>query len=333
MSNGTSLRELNSFGIDASCAKLIEIHTVEDIRNYFNAPDAQFRILGGGSNVLFTQNFDGTILLNCLQGIQVLQKEAGSVYVRVASGENWHSFVQWAVDSGYGGIENLALIPGTTGAAPIQNIGAYGVEIKDVLVEVSFIDLRKLEQCVLSAEQCAFGYRDSVFKNQLKGSVFITSITLKLDSDRAPQTSYDALSGYLQEQGIDNPGIRDVFDAVVAVRRSKLPDPAVLGNAGSFFKNPVIDGAKLEQLVRMYPELKFYPFGENQYKLAAGWLIEQSGLKGVRHGQVGTHQKQALVIVNYGGATGSEILTFAEFVMKSVQKKFDVQLEPEVNIL
>lgn len=327
------LKQYNTFGIDVSCRSLIELHSVDQLTEYLQSTDGQFMILGGGSNVLFTADIEKDVLLNRTSGIDIIHEDERSVQLRVASGENWHGFVSWCVERDYRGIENMALIPGTVGAAPIQNIGAYGVEIKDVLDEVEYLDLSDRSLHIRSNNECQFGYRNSVFKGDLKGKIFVISITITLSKTSTPTVEYWALKEYMQGHGINEPGTKDVFDAVVYIRRSKLPDPAELGNAGSFFKNPVIPNTQLEQVLEKHPEAKHFPVDDTHSKLAAGWMIEQCGWKGKRVGHTGSHARQALVLVNYGNAQGRQIADLAREIIASVKSEFGVELEPEVNIL
>ncbi len=327
------LKQYNTFGIDVSCRSLIELHSVDQLTEYLQSTDGQFMILGGGSNVLFTADIEKDVLLNRTSGIDIIHEDERSVQLRVASGENWHGFVSWCVERDYRGIENMALIPGTVGAAPIQNIGAYGVEIKDVLDEVEYLDLSDRSLHIRSNNECQFGYRNSVFKGELKGKIFVISITITLSKTSTPTVEYWALKEYMQGHGINEPGTKDVFDAVVYIRRSKLPDPAELGNAGSFFKNPVIPNTQLEQVLEKHPEAKHFPVDDTHSKLAAGWMIEQCGWKGKRVGHTGSHARQALVLVNYGNAQGRQIADLAREIIASCKSEFGVELEPEVNIL
>jgi len=327
------LKQYNTFGIDVSCRSLIELNSVYQLTEYLQSTDGQFMILGGGSNVLFTADIEKDVLLNRTSGIDIIHEDERSVQLRVASGENWHGFVSWCVERDYRGIENMALIPGTVGAAPIQNIGAYGVEIKDVLDEVEYLDLSDRSLHIRSNNECQFGYRNSVFKGDLKGKIFVISITITLSKTSTPTVEYWALKEYMQGHGINEPGTKDVFDAVVYIRRSKLPDPAELGNAGSFFKNPVIPNTQLEQVLEKHPEAKHFPVDDTHSKLAAGWMIEQCGWKGKRVGHTGSHARQALVLVNYGNAQGRQIADLAREIIASVKSEFGVELEPEVNIL
>jgi len=333
MNPKSSLLDFNTFGIDVSCRSIIELTNLDVLEDYLANSPSRFLILGGGSNILFKSDYDGDILLNKTCGIEISNENEDSVEIKVASGENWHDFVKWTVDRDYAGIENLALIPGSVGAAPIQNIGAYGVEIKDVLQTVEYFDLNEKCLKILRNEDCGFGYRNSVFKNELKGQVFIVSISIKLSKNHSPKLEYWALKHFLEEHSISNPSIKDVFNAVVAIRQSKLPDPAKLGNSGSFFKNPLLTGEEFDVVQEKFPAIRFFETDDHQFKIAAGWLIEQCGWKGKVVGKTGSHKDQALVLVNYGGATGEEVWNLAQAIIASVQEQFGIRLEPEVNIL
>ncbi len=330
-----SLKTHNTFGIEASARFVAEVHSVDDVRQILNDRTVNHLprlILGGGSNILLTKDLNGLVILNRLKGITVIEEDAQSVLIEAGAGEVWHDLVMHCVKNGWGGIENLSLIPGSVGAAPMQNIGAYGVEIKDVFVELTALDLKTLKTQRFSNQACEFGYRESVFKRKLKDRFMITSIRLRLSKDARVNTSYGAIETELETKGIGDPTIADVSEAVINIRQSKLPDPKVLGNAGSFFKNPVIDPASFEKLKNAFPEIPNYP-APNGVKLAAGWLVEQCGWKGKQIGHCGSHAKQALVLVNYGGSSGKEIYDLSEQIMQSVKQKFNVQLEREVNVV
>lgn len=331
-----SLKSYNTFGIQAYCKEFIEISNESQIIEFINKNKdrkSNFLIIGSGSNILFTDNFDGIVLKNSLQGISHISEDENDVIIKIASGEVWSEIVNYCVEKEWGGIENLSLIPGTAGAAPVQNIGAYGVELKDVLLKVEAIDLHSGEKISLSNESCKFGYRNSIFKNEYKGKCFITSITIKLNKNSSLNTSYGDISKVLKEKGIINPSIKDVSNAVIQIRKSKLPDSAITGNAGSFFKNPSIDVSFFKQLKEKFPDIKSFPDESNKMKIAAAWLIENSGLKGYTYGNAAIHDKQPLVIINKGNATGNEIKELADIVIKTVNKKFGILLTPEVNIL
>ena len=326
-----SLKKYNSFGIEAYCRTFVSVKAEDNISEVLKEIDGQVRVLGGGSNILLTGDIEETVLFNEIKGIKVLQQHKDHVIVEVGGGEVWHAFVMWAVLNGYGGVENLALIPGTVGAAPIQNIGAYGVEQKDVFVSLTAYDLKTGEDEIFDLDDCKFGYRDSIFKQKYKGKYLITSIRYKLSRKHQLQLAYGAIKQQLVEERITDPTIREVCDIVIKIRNSKLPDPRYLGNSGSFFKNPVVRQDKFESIRSIYPDMPFYPADEG-IKIPAGWLIEQCGLKGKRIGDTGTYEHQALVIVNHDNATGQEIWNFAQQVMSTVEEKFGIVLIPEVNI-
>ncbi|PKP35993.1 MAG: UDP-N-acetylenolpyruvoylglucosamine reductase, partial [Bacteroidetes bacterium HGW-Bacteroidetes-15] len=288
-------------------------------------------ILGGGSNILFTSHFDGAIIHPAIDGIEVVSEDDLSVVIKVGAGVEWDSLVEHVVNKGLGGLENLSLIPGNVGASPIQNIGAYGVEVKDCIEKVEGIYISSLKPFALSKDECNFGYRDSIFKNDLKGKVVVTHVTYKLSKNPVLITHYGNLDSELEKLG--GKTLATVRQAVINVRNSKLPDPAVLGNAGSFFKNPMVDISVVEELQKDYEKVPFYPVSESYVKLPAGWLIEQCGWKGKKYGNVGVHKDQALVIVNYGGANGKEVIDLAHKVRHSVMEKFNVSLEMEVNVV
>lgn len=284
--------------------------------------------------MLLTKDIDALVMHINLKGISIVEENEDQVEIKVMAGENWHDLVTWSLDKGYGGLENLSLIPGNTGTAPIQNIGAYGVELKDVFVSCTAMEIKTGELVSFDNEACKLGYRDSVFKNEAKGQYIITSVHLKLTKkDHILHTGYGAIEAELKKNGIVYPTIKDVSNAVIAIRQSKLPDPAVLGNSGSFFKNPVIPKKAFEKFIKKNPEAPHYKVDEEAFKIPAGWLIEQCGYKGKRFGDAGVHEKQALVLVNYGGATGEDILRLAQLVQKEVAQKFNIKIQPEVNII
>jgi len=332
------LKHITTFGVPASARYFTIVKSEEDFIDaisFLKNNKLSYLILGGGSNLLFTQNFSGIVIKNELKGIEIVSETDDEVVVKVGSGEVWHELVLWSVGNGYGGLENLSLIPGSCGAAPIQNIGAYGVELKDVFVSCSFVTVNSGVRSNYSKNECSFGYRDSVFKRKLKGEVFITDITLRLSKNPVVNTSYGAISGHLSKMNIDSASAtpKDVSEAVIKIRQSKLPDPALLGNAGSFFKNPVVTNNKFDELKTLWPEIVGYPVNDRHTKLAAGWLIENCDWKGKRIGEVGSHKDQALVLVNFGNATGFEVYELAIMIQKSVNEKFGVKIEPEVNII
>lgn len=327
-----SLKNYNTFGLDIKANEVLRISDVFDL-NEIKSPKNYF-ILGGGSNVLFTSDLDKGVILNETKGIEAVSEDKEDIVLRVASGENWHQFVMYCVDHGFGGIENLSLIPGSVGAAPMQNIGAYGVEVKDVITKVEAYHLAKKELHSFSSEECEFGYRESVFKRKLKGEYFIAFVYFKLSKSKHQiNTSYGAIKEVLDSKGIDTPTIIDVSEAVIEIRRSKLPDPKEIGNSGSFFKNPVIPKLHFNQLLEQFPDIKSYPVDEEHVKVPAGWLIESLGWKGKRVGNTGSHAKQALVLVNYGNASGEEIKNLSEEIKASVKTTYNIDLETEVNII
>lgn len=290
-------------------------------------------ILGGGSNVLFTRNFDGVVLQNHILGKEVMQEDEDHIFVKVGGGENWHQWVMYCLENNWGGVENLSLIPGSVGASPIQNIGAYGVELKDVFHSLEAIQLDTAQLHTFDRQACRFGYRDSIFKQKAKGKYFITSVTFRLDKQHQLHTSYGAIQTELDRMGVSAPSIHDISKAVIHIRQSKLPDPAVIGNGGSFFKNPVVSSSQLAMLQQAYPDIPHYPQADGSEKLAAGWLIEQAGWKGKRLGNYGVHDRQALVLVNYGGARGADIVALSKEIQASVKQQFGVELTPEINLI
>ncbi|WP_222983557.1 UDP-N-acetylmuramate dehydrogenase [Flagellimonas meishanensis] len=330
-----SLKPYNTFGIDAKARYFVEITGLAQLQKVLElkAYPNKF-IISGGSNLLLTKDIDALVLHINIKGKTVVEEDTEAVEVKVMAGENWHGFVMWCLDNGYGGLENLSLIPGNTGTAPIQNIGAYGVELKDVFVSCAAMEIATGELISFDLEACEFGYRDSIFKREAKNKYIITSANFGLTKkDHVLNTGYGAIEDELRKKGIVYPTIRDISNAVIAIRQSKLPDPKELGNSGSFFKNPVIGRKKFDRILKNHPKIPHYEVDEDQFKIPAGWLIEQCGFKGKRIGDAGVHEKQALVLVNYGNATGKEILDLATQIQQEVLKKFDVKIEPEVNII
>ena len=331
----TSLKPYNTFGIDVKASYLGRFSSVGELQEALEQMSNQeLLVLGGGSNVLFVrERFDGCVLLNEIKGFDVVEETNDWVIVRSGAGEIWHEFVLKCIEQGFCGIENLSLIPGSVGASPMQNIGAYGVEIKDVFEKLEAYHLESGEVKTFSKEECEFGYRESVFKRKLKGQYIITSVCFRLAKNSTVNTSYGVIAAELEKEGIVNPTMKDVSNAVIAIRKSKLPDPKEIGNAGSFFKNPVVDISLLEKILTQYPTAPNYPATEGSVKLAAGWLIEQTGWKGKTLGHYGVHTLQALVLVNYQGATGQEIYDLSTSIIADVKEKFGVELEREVNII
>lgn len=336
ISENVSLKHLNTFGIEAYARFYAEINSLNDLQELMQNKifvDSEKLIVGGGSNMLFTKNFEGIVLKNNLKGIKVVKEDNDFVEVQSAAGAVWHDFVMWCIDKNYGGLENLSLIPGCVGASPMQNIGAYGVEIKDVFSELEAHDITTGKIHTFSKSQCKFGYRESVFKHELKNKFIITSVTFRLSKKPKVNTSYGAIETELQNMKVKDAGIKEVSQAVINIRSSKLPDPKIIGNAGSFFKNPEVDKSIFQSLKIRFSGLVAYEMESGKYKLAAGWLIEKSGLKGYVRGNAAVHDKQALVLVNKGNATGKEIYDLSEHVLQTVFSKFGVKLEREVNII
>lgn len=331
----TSLKTYNTFGIDVKARQLLSVDTIDELKSVLKRNYAQdLFILGGGSNMLLTQDVDKTVVHINLKGKQVLRETEDEVFVEAMAGENWHQFVLWCLERGFGGLENLSLIPGNVGTAPIQNIGAYGVELKDRFDSCKAVHVQTLEERKFDLEACNFGYRDSVFKNRFKGQYIITKVVFRLTKrNHRLNTSYGSIDAFLEERGVSNPQLKDVSNAVIAIRQSKLPDPRVLGNSGSFFKNPVVPKEKLDKLRESYPEAPAYKVSDGEFKVPAGWLIDRAGLKGYRKGDAGVHKNQALVLVNYGNASGQDILQLSKFVQEKVQEQFGIELQPEVNVI
>jgi len=327
------LKPFNTFGISAMAAAFAEISSTEDLDQLFLKSTDNYLILGGGSNILFTQNPEGLVLKINLKGIEVIKETDQYVYVKAAAGETWHQFVLHAIKNNWGGIENLSLIPGSVGASPMQNIGAYGVEIKDVFEELEAYHIDTKEIHRFNAEECRFGYRESVFKRHLKGQYIILSVTYRLTKNPVINTSYGAIMSELEYMGISKPTIKDVSDAVIRIRSSKLPDPKEIGNAGSFFKNPVVPAELFNNLKKKYPNIPSYPVSATEVKIPAGWLIEQDGWKGKTIDQYGVHKNQALVLVNYRNAQGRDIFNLSAQIIESVKNRFGIELEREVNIV
>lgn len=332
-----SLKEVSTFHVKTSAKYYTEFSSVDELKKILSSDIVKskpFMILGGGSNVLFTGDYQGVIIRNAIKGIEIVKEEGNDIYIKANAGEKWHDVVMYCVNHNYGGVENLSLIPGTVGAGPIQNIGAYGVELKDVLFEVDAINIKTLQVRKFTNAECKFGYRDSIFKGSEKGNYIILSVILKLEKNAGKvNVSYGTLTKELEGMGITHPTIKDVSNAVIKIRSSKLPDPDKIGNAGSFFKNPVIPNEQFEKLKEQYPHIVHFHAHHGHTKLAAGWLIEQAGWKGKRFGDAGVHKDQALVLVNYGDATGKEIYDLSSKIIESVKEKFGIELEREVNMV
>ncbi len=332
-----SLKKYNTFGIDVKARCFAELSSDDEIKAFIRSDsflnNSKFLILGGGSNMLFTGDFDGVVVKINTKGIKIVRESKFFTYVQANAGEIWNEVVQYCVRNNYYGIENLSLIPGNAGSAPIQNIGAYGVEIKDVFFKLNALDISSGEVKNFSKEDCRFGYRDSIFKNELKNKFVILNIVLKLSKEPCFNVEYGSIREELGKTGNTELTLASVNQAVCNIRNSKLPAPEIIGNAGSFFKNPVISKQKYAELRVQFPDINAFKIIDNNYKLSAGWLIEQCGWKGKRRGDAGVYEKQALVIVNHGNATGADIINMAEDIRQSVYDRFGVNLENEVNII
>ena len=330
-----SLRPYNTFGIDVQARSFVEITSLLQLQKVLQLSSYPERlVLGGGSNMLLTKDVEALVLYMNLKGKSIVDQSHETITVKVMAGENWHQFVLWTLDRGYGGLENLSLIPGNMGTAPIQNIGAYGVELKDVLVSCEAMEIATQELVEFSKEDCKFDYRDSIFKNEAKGKYIITSVSLQLTTQNHKLlTFYGAIEDDLKANGVVQPTINEISKAVIRIRQSKLPDPNELGNSGSFFKNPVVSKKTFERFLKRNPNAPYYALDGGTFKIPAGWLIEQCGFKGKRFGDAGIHEKQALVLVNYGNASGKDILDLAESIQNAVEEKFAIRIQPEVNII
>lgn len=335
VSNNISLLPYNTMGIDVKARSFAPFAAVDELSALLEAQSADdpVLVLGGGSNILFTKDFDGLVLKNEIKGINVVDEDEHHVYVKAGAGENWHTLVEYCLQRNLAGIENLSLIPGNVGASPMQNIGAYGVEIKDVFHQLEALHRHEKKIHLFSLNDCEFGYRESVFKRRYKDQFIILQVTYRLNKVPRFHTSYGAIEQELEHMGVQELSIQAIAQAVVNIRRSKLPDPKEIGNAGSFFKNPTVPAAFFRELQQSFPGIVGYPHADGSVKLAAGWLIEQAGWKGVRRGDAGCHARQALVLVNYGQATGKEIYDLSEDILQSIQTRFGVTLEREVNIV
>jgi UDP-N-acetylmuramate dehydrogenase len=334
--NGTNLKPYNTFGLPCVARTLVRITSEADVRRLLGDPElgrAPKFILGGGSNLVLTRDLDACVLKLEVKGRALVETRDDCHIVEVGAGENWHDTVQWCLAQGLPGLENMALIPGTVGAAPVQNIGAYGIELKDRFESLDAVDLVTGRTITLTAEQCRFGYRDSVFKQHLAGKSIITRVRLRLPRPWQPVLGYLELERKVQETGITEPSAQQIFDWVCAVRRAKLPDPAVVGNAGSFFKNPVVTPEQCRDIIARDPHIVHYPMDDGSFKLAAGWMIDACGWKGKSIGRAGVYEKQALVLVNRGGASGAEVVTLARAIQESVYGRFGIRLEPEPVVL
>ena len=330
------LLKLNTFGVDVKAKYFTSINTINELieatkTNVFK--DLELLILGGGSNILFTKDFDGLVIFNNIKGKEIINQNQQSIFLKIGAGENWHELVMYCVDNGWGGIENLSLIPGNTGTAPMQNIGAYGVEIKETFIELEALEISSGKIVKFNNSDCEFGYRESVFKNKMKNQYIILNITLELKKNPVLNINYGDVKAILESQNIKNPDIKEVSNAIISIRQSKLPDPKKIGNSGSFFKNPIVSLNLLELIKKKYPNVVNYEINENEFKIAAGWLIERAGWKGKKFNNYGIHEKQALVLVNYGLANGMEIFELSEKIILDIKDKFGIKLEREVNII
>lgn len=334
LQRNVNLAPFTTFAVEAKTAYFASFTTIEELKKLLSeVKDRKLLILGGGSNILFRNNFDGVTLHNKIQGISTVKEDENYIVLKVGAGEVWHDFVLYTLSKGWGGVENLSLIPGSVGASPMQNIGAYGVEIKDVFESLEAVEISSGELRTFSHEECQFGYRESVFKKSLKDKYVITSVSYRLSKHPVLNTSYGAIENELKSMGVLHPTIQDVSKAVIAIRQSKLPDPKEIGNAGSFFKNPIISLSHFEKLKKEYPEIPSYKVSEVEVKVPAGWLIDKAGWKGKTIQNYGVHKKQALVLVNYGKASGEDIYELSEKIIKDIQLRYGIILEREVNII
>ena len=333
--NNFSLKKHNTFGIEAKAKEFVAVHSVDELKTVLieNKSKPKF-ILGGGSNMLLTKDIDALVIHIDLKGKKVIKEDEDFVWVESQAGENWHEFVLWTIDQNLGGLENMSLIPGNVGTTPVQNIGAYGTEIKDTFVSCDAMKIETQKMKTFTKEDCHFGYRESVFKHEVKDLYIITSVIFKLTRrNHKINTSYGDITKELEKQNVITPTLKDVSNAVIAIRQSKLPDPKELGNSGSFFKNPIILKSEYEKIHALHPEMPHYVISETQVKVPAGWLIERAGFKGKRFGDAGIHKNQALVLVNYGNATGQEILNVSKDIQATVLREFGIAIEAEVNVI
>jgi UDP-N-acetylmuramate dehydrogenase len=330
-----SLKNLNTFGIEAKATQFVAVHNGSELRTVLEENKSKRKfILGGGSNMLLTKDIDALVIHIDLKGKKIIQENDDFVWIESQAGENWHEFVLWTIDQNFGGLENMSLIPGNVGTTPVQNIGAYGTEIKDTFDSCKAMKIENQETKTFIKDECHFGYRESVFKNEAKDQYIITSVVFKLTKrNHKINISYGDISTELAKNNITNPTLKDVSNAVIAIRKSKLPDPKELGNSGSFFKNPILSKTDFVKIHLKFPEMKYYEISETEVKVPAGWLIEQAGFKGKRFGDAGIHKNQALVLVNYGNATGQEILDVSKKIQDTIYKTFGIHIEAEVNVI
>jgi len=335
ISQDFSLKHYNTFGIEAKAKQFVAVHSIAELQTLLQKhhEDKKF-ILGGGSNMLLTKDIDALVIHIDLKGKKILREDSDFVWVESQAGENWHEFVLWTLDNNFGGLENMSLIPGNVGTTPVQNIGAYGTEIKDTMVSCEAIKIATQELHTFTNAECHFGYRESIFKQEAKDQFVITSVVFKLTKrNHKINTSYGDILAELTKKEITNPTIKDVSNAVIAIRQSKLPNPKELGNSGSFFKNPILLKSDFEKIHKKFPEMRYFEVSETEVKVPAGWLIEQAGFKGKRFGDAGIHKNQALVLVNYGNATGQEILAVSKEIQATILKTFGIAIEAEVNVI
>ncbi|MBP0904446.1 UDP-N-acetylmuramate dehydrogenase [Mariniflexile gromovii] len=330
-----SLKPFNTFGIDALATNFVCVSSIEELKEVLTLKNYPNKlILGGGSNMLLTKDYDGLVIHVNLKGIEIVSEDDDFVYVKAFAGEVWHDFVMWCIHNNFGGIENLSLIPGNVGTAPIQNIGAYGVELKDVFESCEAMSLETTSIKTFNKQECRFDYRNSIFKQEAKGQFTITSVTFKLTKrNHQLHINYGTISSQLEAMQIENPTIQDISKAVIYIRESKLPNPKIIGNSGSFFKNPLVSKAHYNKLLQNFEDMPSYPVSDTEVKIPAGWLIEKAGFKGKRFGDYGVHKNQALVLVNYGNAKGADILKLSELIQSTIARLFEISIEAEVNIL
>lgn len=335
MHNQFSLKNYNTFGIEAKAKQFVAVHSIDDLRLVLqqNISEKKF-VLGGGSNMLLTQDIDALVIHIDLKGKKIIQENDDFVWVESQAGENWHEFVLWTLQQNLGGLENMSLIPGNVGTTPVQNIGAYGTEIKDTMVSCTAMKIDSQDMKTFSNADCHFGYRESIFKQEAKDQYIITSVVFQLTKrNHKINTAYGDIQAELYKSEIESPTIQDVSNAVIAIRQSKLPDPKVLGNSGSFFKNPILLKSDFEKIHTKFPDMKYFEISETEVKVPAGWLIEQAGFKGKRFGDAGIHKNQALVLVNYGNASGQEILNVSKDIQETIFNTFGIWIEAEVNVI
>lgn len=329
-----SLKSYNTFGIDVKALQFVSVHDITELQSVLKYQNYNLFLLGGGSNMLLTKDITDQLVIHLnLKGKEIIKEEERFVWIKANAGENWHEFILWCLERNFGGLENMSLIPGNIGTAPIQNIGAYGKELKDNFIECDAMEIATGKIRTFNKDNCQFGYRNSIFKNELKGQYIITSVTLKLTKvNHQLNTSYGAIEAELDKQNIKTPSIQDISKAVIAIRQTKLPNPKELGNSGSFFKNPIISQKDFEEFISKFPKAPSYRVSDTEVKIPAGWLIEQAGFKGIRFGDAGVHKNQALVLVNYNKATGKEIWELAMHIKAHILDQFGIEINPEVNI-